>query len=103
MAQEQRVTERFWDVQDISHRLHRVEGQVRGLEALVAKGARCEDVLTQLHAVQGALTAIGRIVEMCHTVERIEGSVGPLDHEGVMRALMTMTGGQGTKRSGSQE
>lgn len=91
MAQEEHpesATERFWDVQDISHRLHRVEGQVRGLEALVNRGARCEEVLTQLHAVQGALSAIGRIVEMCRTAERIEDGLGPLDREGVRRALM---------------
>ena len=83
------ATERFWDVADISHRLHRVEGQVRGLETLVAKGARCEDVLTQLHAVEGALGAIGRILEMCKTAEQIEKGVGPLDPAGVRRALMT--------------
>jgi len=92
MADEHRpesATEKFWDVHDLSRRLHRIEGQVRGLEALVTRGAECEAILTQLRAVQGALDAIGRIVEMCRTADRIETGLGGLDPESIRRALMS--------------
>ena len=36
-------------------RLRRVEGQVRGIENMVAEDRYCIDVLTQIHAIQAAL------------------------------------------------
>ena len=44
---------------EITCRLHRVEGQVRGIERMVAEGARCSDVLTQIAAARAALDAVG--------------------------------------------
>lgn len=39
-------------------RLRRVEGQVRGLQRMLAEGRDCEDVLTQLMAVRSALEQV---------------------------------------------
>ncbi len=39
-------------------RLRRIEGQVRGLQRMVAEDAYCIDVLTQVSAVTGALQAV---------------------------------------------
>ena len=39
-------------------RLRRAEGQVRGLQRMVASGAYCIDVLTQVSAVTHALDAV---------------------------------------------
>jgi CsoR family transcriptional regulator, copper-sensing transcriptional repressor len=41
-------------------RLRRVEGQVRGLQKMVAEQRYCADILVQLSAVQEALRAVGR-------------------------------------------
>ena len=43
-------------------RLNRVEGQIRGIKGMVEKDAYCDDVLTQIAAVQSALNSIGRLV-----------------------------------------
>ncbi len=40
-------------------RLRRIEGQVRGLERMVAESALCVDLLTQIAAVQSALKGVG--------------------------------------------
>ena len=40
-------------------RLHRIEGQVRGIEKMVEDDRYCIDVLTQVAAVQSALDAVG--------------------------------------------
>jgi DNA-binding FrmR family transcriptional regulator len=40
-------------------RLHRIEGQVRGLERMIAKSSLCVDLLTQIAAVQAALKSVG--------------------------------------------
>jgi len=41
-------------------RLRRIEGQVRGIQAMVQEGRYCADILTQVGAVQEALRAVGR-------------------------------------------
>jgi DNA-binding FrmR family transcriptional regulator len=43
------------DTQAIQNRLRRIEGQVRGLQRMVAEDAYCVDILTQVAAVQTAL------------------------------------------------
>ncbi len=40
-------------------RLRRIEGQVRGLERMVAEPRLCVEVLTQIAAVQSALKGVG--------------------------------------------
>jgi CsoR family transcriptional regulator, copper-sensing transcriptional repressor len=41
-------------------RLRRIEGQIRGLQNMVASERYCADILTQLSAVHEALRAVGR-------------------------------------------
>ncbi len=41
-------------------RLRRIEGQVRGLQRMVADERYCADILTQLSSVHEALRAVGR-------------------------------------------
>ena len=40
-------------------RLHRIEGQVRGIEKMVEEDRYCIDILTQVGAVNTALEALG--------------------------------------------
>jgi DNA-binding FrmR family transcriptional regulator len=40
-------------------RLKRAEGQLRGVQRMIAEGAPCEDVLTQLAAVKAAVDQVG--------------------------------------------
>ena len=42
----------------VIRRLHRIEGQVRGLERMVDSDAYCIDVLTQISAVTRALESV---------------------------------------------
>jgi DNA-binding FrmR family transcriptional regulator len=46
------------DKEDISRRLRRIEGQVRGLQRMVDEDAYCIDVLTQISAATRALEAV---------------------------------------------
>lgn len=41
-------------------RLKRIEGQVRGLQRMVAEDRYCPDVIAQVAAVQAALRGVGR-------------------------------------------
>lgn len=44
---------------DVRNRLSRIEGQVRGLQRMLDEGKDCNDVVTQLSAVQAALDRVG--------------------------------------------
>ncbi|HEX7094764.1 MAG TPA: metal-sensitive transcriptional regulator [Acidimicrobiales bacterium] len=46
-------------VDDLLKRLRRVEGQVRGIEAMLREGRDCRDVVTQIAAATRALEQAG--------------------------------------------
>ena len=48
------------------NRLRRIEGQVRGLEAMIETDAYCNDVLTQSAAVNAAINAFNKELLACH-------------------------------------
>ena len=52
----------------LQKRLHRIEGQVRGIERMVDEDRYCIDVLTQISAVQAALdkVALGLMDQHAH-------------------------------------
>jgi DNA-binding FrmR family transcriptional regulator len=47
------------DQKRLNLRLRRIEGQVRGLERMVAEPRLCVDLLVQIAAVQAALKSVG--------------------------------------------
>jgi CsoR family transcriptional regulator, copper-sensing transcriptional repressor len=55
--------------EQLQTRLRRVEGQVRGVQAMVAEDRYCIDVLTQIAAIQAALdkVALGLLDGHAHT------------------------------------
>ena len=47
---------------DLTSRLKRIEGQVRGLGKMVDEDRYCDDIITQLSASNAALKSVGRLV-----------------------------------------
>ena len=56
---------------NVLNRLKRLEGQVRGLQAMVAKGAYCVDVITQSSAVRSALSSVEDLMLENHLKEHV--------------------------------
>jgi DNA-binding FrmR family transcriptional regulator len=48
------------------HRLRRIEGQVRGLQKMVADDRYCPEIMVQISAVQEALRTVGRALMKNH-------------------------------------
>ena len=46
------------DKEALTKRLHRIEGQVRGLERMIEEDRYCIDVVTQISAIQAALDKV---------------------------------------------
>jgi DNA-binding FrmR family transcriptional regulator len=49
-------------IDDVQRRLRRVEGQVRGIQQMLAEGRDCRDVVTQLSAANKALEQAGFVL-----------------------------------------
>ena len=45
------------EMRKLTHRLNRIEGQVRGIRGMVEKSAYCPDILVQVAAANAALNA----------------------------------------------
>ncbi len=55
------------DVKDLTDlRLASIEGHVKALRKMVADDRSCEDVLTQLSAVEAAINSLGKIILKNH-------------------------------------
>lgn len=52
--------------EDVTRRLARIEGQVRGVTRMVEEGRWCVDVLTQIAAVQQGLRQVSRELLVGH-------------------------------------
>ena len=61
---------------DLMTRLNRIEGQVRGLKAMLEDERYCVDIMTQVSAVQAALNGFSRVLLSNHiktcVVDQIE-------------------------------
>ncbi|HKT82585.1 MAG TPA: metal-sensitive transcriptional regulator [Solirubrobacterales bacterium] len=55
------------DKRSIESRLRRVEGQVRGIQRMVAEDRYCIDVLTQVNAARAALESVALQLLADHT------------------------------------
>ena len=49
-------------VADVTRRLRRIEGQVRGLQQMLAEGRDCREIVTQLSAANKALEQAGFVI-----------------------------------------
>ena len=75
-------------------RLSRIEGQVRGVNRMIAEDVYCDDIINQISAVKSALNAVSNLILDAHlkscVVEQIkEGKVEVIDE--VMQTIKRMT------------
>jgi DNA-binding FrmR family transcriptional regulator len=69
-------------------RLHRIEGQVRGVERMVVDERYCIDILTQIAAVSTALEAVALEILDDHVTHCVAGALASGDE----REARTKTG-----------
>ncbi|MGD2206171.1 MAG: metal-sensitive transcriptional regulator [Anaerolineae bacterium] len=73
--------------EEITNRLKRVEGQIRGLQRMVEERRDCEAILTQLMAARAALDRVGVLVAENFVRECLATSDGDLARQQVGRVL----------------
>jgi len=69
------------DKEALIKRLHRVEGQVRGIEKMVDEDRYCIDIITQISAVTTALDAVAFKILDDHVNHCVAGALASGDEE----------------------
>ena len=46
----------------LNTRLNRIEGQIRGLQKMIADDKDCESILVQLSAIRGGIESVGSLI-----------------------------------------
>jgi DNA-binding FrmR family transcriptional regulator len=67
------------DKDALIRRLHRIEGQVRGIERMVEDDRYCIDVLTQISAVTTALESVAFVILDDHVNHCVAGALASGD------------------------
>ena len=62
-------------------RLHRIEGQVRGIEKMVAEDRYCIDIITQISAITTALEAVAFKILDDHVNHCVAGALASGDED----------------------
>jgi DNA-binding FrmR family transcriptional regulator len=75
------------DKAGVVRRLHRIEGQVRGIEKMAAENRDCIDILTQIAAISAALDALALKILAEHVRHCVAGAIDS-DDEADLQARM---------------
>jgi DNA-binding FrmR family transcriptional regulator len=71
--------EHGYDKDALKKRLHRIEGQVRGIERMVDDDRYCIDILTQVGAVRTALGSMAFEILSDHVSHCVQGALASGD------------------------
>lgn len=72
---------------NVIKRLSRVEGQIRGIKEMGANGRSCSEILTQLSAVQSAITQISKLIMLDHIEHCVVEGIQEGDVDGTLQDL----------------
>ena len=73
--------------EQVEGRLRRIEGQVRGLQKMVAEDRYCIDVLTQVSAAKAALDGVAMLLLEDHTAQCVADAIRAGDGSQKIREL----------------
>ena len=77
------------EVRNMKSRLHRMVGQLNGIEKMLDEGRYCGDILIQISAIESALQALGYMVLQDHLETCVREKVKEDDEE-VMKEVLTL-------------
>ena len=78
------------EYRDLINRLSRIEGQVRGIKAMVERGAYCPDILIQTSAVNSALNSFSKVLLSNHIRTCVRNDIREGNDEVVEELVATL-------------
>ena len=62
-------------LKDIDNRLATIEGHIKGIRQMIAEQQRCEEILLQLHAINGSLKKVSKKILNDHLNNCVKESI----------------------------
>lgn len=78
------------EILQLTKRLKRIEGQVRGINKMVEEGRYCIDIMTQILAVEAAIKKVGFSLVERHTKHCVAKAVANGNGEEAVEELMNV-------------
>lgn len=78
------------ELKDLTNRLSRIEGQVRGIKRMVEEDAYCVDILNQVAAVNAALNSFNKVLLANHIKSCVVENVRRGNQEIIDELVATM-------------
>lgn len=75
---------------DLTVRLNRIEGQIRGVKRLIERDTYCDQVLNQIAAIQAALNGVRKVLLSGHLKDCVVDRIQQGDSEVVDELLKTI-------------
>ncbi|PGT79570.1 metal-sensitive transcriptional regulator [Bacillus sp. AFS040349] len=75
---------------NLTTRLNRIEGQIRGIKGLIDKDTYCDDVITQIAATQSALNSVAKLLLEGHLKTCVIERLNEGDPEVIDEVLVTI-------------
>ncbi|QJD82761.1 metal-sensitive transcriptional regulator [Cohnella herbarum] len=75
---------------NLTSRLNRIEGQIRGIKGLIEKDTYCDDVLNQIASVQSALNGVGKLLLENHMKSCVVEKIQSGEHAVIDELLTTI-------------
>ena len=76
---------------NLTNRLNRIEGQIRGIKRMVDEDVYCDDIITQLSATQSALNSVATILLDGHLKGCVKGRLEEGDEEILDELVITIS------------
>ncbi|MCR4712153.1 MAG: metal-sensing transcriptional repressor [Clostridia bacterium] len=78
------------EYKDLVNRLNRIEGQIRGIKAMVERGAYCPDILVQASAANAALNSFSKTLLSNHIRTCVRNDIREGNDEVVEELVTTL-------------
>ncbi|MDQ0153982.1 metal-sensitive transcriptional regulator [Robertmurraya andreesenii] len=75
---------------DLTTRLNRIEGQIRGIKGMIERDVYCDDVITQISATQSALNSVAKILLEGHLKGCVVDRLSEGDNEVLDELVVTI-------------
>lgn len=75
---------------NLTTRLNRIEGQIRGVKGLIEKDTYCDDILNQIAAIQAALNGVGKLLLEGHLKSCVVDRIREGDQDIIDELLVTV-------------
>lgn len=76
---------------DLTTRLNKVEGQVRGIKSMIERDVYCDDVINQIIAARSALEAVSKLLLKNHIENCVVEKIKNGDSEIVDELIVTIS------------